>query len=161
MKKIFITAMTVVSLVGLLFAPAVLAQTETMPGSKPPDIRPPASTPAPSMALLPSKAVFTSDLIGAEVKSPQGESLGKVAELVVDRQEMRVTSAVVSVGGVLGIGSKSVAIPWREVMLEDGGKTLVVAMSRDEIGQAPDWKKPDGEAMPTARPPASQPITPR
>jgi sporulation protein YlmC with PRC-barrel domain len=157
--KTLITAITVVSLMGLLFAPAVWAQTETTPGGRPPDIRPPASTPAPSMTTLPGKAVFTSDLIGAEVKSPQGESLGKVAELVVDRQDMRVTSAVVSVGGLLGIGSKSVAIPWREVMLENGGKTIVVAMSKDEISQAPDWKKPDDQ--PTARPSASQPITPR
>jgi hypothetical protein len=88
---------------------------------------------------------------------------------VLDRQEARITSAVVLVGGLLGIGAKSVAIPWKEVMLENNGKTVVVSMSKDELTNAPDWKKPEEaptsatgapgaprttEPMGTSRPPA-------
>jgi sporulation protein YlmC with PRC-barrel domain len=101
---------------------------------------------------MPGKAVFTSNLIGAEVKNTQGESLGKVSELVVDRQESRVTTAVVAVGGLLGIGAKSVAVPWNELMLENDGRTVVLAMSKEEINNAPDWQKP--EETPKSAPPA-------
>ena len=55
--------------------------------------------------------MYASNLIGASVKNSQGESVGKIDELVIDPQEARIKAAVVSVGGLMGIGAKSVAVP--------------------------------------------------
>jgi sporulation protein YlmC with PRC-barrel domain len=87
--------------------------------------------------------MYASKLIGASVKNAQGENLGKIDELVIDPQDARIKAAVVSVGGVLGIGAKSVAIPWNKMTMGSGADrdTLVVAMGKEELEQAPSWQK--------------------
>lgn len=156
--KTLLMAVTVISFVGMLFSPGAFAQVDR-PAS-PPGSPPPASSPSLAAPTMPGQAVFTSDLIGADVKNPEGQSLGKVSQLVVDRQDARIASAVVSVGGVLGIGSREVAIPWKDLMLENDGRTVVVSMSKEELEAAPEWQKP--REAPTAAPgsPAERPATP-
>jgi sporulation protein YlmC with PRC-barrel domain len=87
--------------------------------------------------------VYASNLIGASVKSTQGESLGKIDELVIDPHDATIKAAVVSVGGVLGLGAKSVAIPWNQMTMGTGADrdTIVVAMGKDELEKAPGWQK--------------------
>jgi sporulation protein YlmC with PRC-barrel domain len=87
--------------------------------------------------------MYASNLIGASVKNSQGESVGKIDELVIDPQEARIKAAVVSVGGLMGIGAKSVAVPWNKIMVGSGSDrdTVVVAMGKEELEQAPNWQK--------------------
>jgi sporulation protein YlmC with PRC-barrel domain len=87
--------------------------------------------------------VYASKLIGASVKSEQGESVGKIDELVIDPHDARIKAAVVSVGGVLGLGAKSVAIPWDRMTMGSGADrdTIIVAMGKDELERAPGWQK--------------------
>jgi sporulation protein YlmC with PRC-barrel domain len=172
MRKLVIVT-TVLSLVGLLLIPAALAQTERTPGrsGEPTPDRPAEMTPStplgertspkPSTTLATSKELYTSDLIGATVKNPQGESLGSIKELVLDPQDAKIKNAVVSMGGLLGFGSKSVAIPWNEVTVQSDGKAVVVAMEREELQNAPEWKKPVEETKPPAREPTTSPPAPR
>jgi sporulation protein YlmC with PRC-barrel domain len=54
-------------------------------------------------------------LIGEEVKDAQGESLGSVKDLVVDSSNGRVSCAVLTCGGVLGLGEKLHAVPWQKL----------------------------------------------
>jgi sporulation protein YlmC with PRC-barrel domain len=62
--------------------------------------------PKPSTMVGTAKALYTSDLIGATVKNPEGESLGSIQELVLDPQDAKIRNVVVSMGGLLGIGAK-------------------------------------------------------
>ena len=84
---------------------------------------------------------ITSDLIGMSVVNSAGESVGKIANLIIDKDH-RVTGAVLSVGGFLGLGAKSVAVPWDALKIEsrDNHHVAVIAMSNDEIVNAPDFK---------------------
>lgn len=52
-----------------------------------------------------------STMEGTAVKSPAGESLGEINDLMVDLTTGRVAYAVVSFGGLLGIGNKLFAVP--------------------------------------------------
>jgi sporulation protein YlmC with PRC-barrel domain len=172
MRKLIIVA-SVLSLVGFLFIPGGFAQTETTPGtSREPTLdRPSERTPStlpsekagpkPSTMLGTSKALYTSDLIGATVKNPEGESLGSIQELVLDPQDAKIKNVVVSIGGLLGIGAKWVAIPWQEVTPQSDGKAVIVAMGKEELQSAPDWKKPVEETTPPGREPATAPMAPR
>jgi sporulation protein YlmC with PRC-barrel domain len=54
----------------------------------------------------------TSKLIGTDVENPQGENLGEIADVVLDPQTGQVAYAVLSFGGILGLGEKYFAIPW-------------------------------------------------
>jgi sporulation protein YlmC with PRC-barrel domain len=172
MRKLIIVA-TLVTLAGFLLIPGAFAQTETTPGtSKDPSVdRPSGMTPStpsgeqaspkPSTTLSTSKELYTSDLIGATVKNPEGESLGSIQELVLDPKDAKIKNAVVSVGGLLGIGARSVAIPWQEVTPQSDGKAVVVAVGKEELQSAPEWKKPVEEAQAPGRAPATSPTAPR
>jgi sporulation protein YlmC with PRC-barrel domain len=169
MRKLIIVA-TVLTVAGLLLIPGAFAQTETSPGtSKDPSAdRPSGMTPStppgdkPSSTMLStSKELYTSDLIGATVKNPEGESLGSIQELVLDPKDAKIKNAVVSMGGLLGIGARLVAIPWQEVTPQSDGKAVVVAMGNEELQSAPEWKKPAEETQTPGREPATSPTAPR
>jgi sporulation protein YlmC with PRC-barrel domain len=141
MKKL-IAAATLATMFGFLLAVGALAQEAPGPGTT----RDPAVTRPPSPGVTePSKMneMYASKVIGASVKNPQGESLGKIDELVIDPHDARIKAAVISVGGVLGIGAKSVAIPWDKLTLGSGADrdTIIVAMARDELEKAPGWQQ--------------------
>jgi sporulation protein YlmC with PRC-barrel domain len=54
-----------------------------------------------------------SKIIGAHVTNAKGENLGDIKELVLDPQTGQVVYAVVSFGGLLGVGDKLFALPWQ------------------------------------------------
>ncbi len=84
-----------------------------------------------------------SDLIGAKVENPQGETLGKIDNLAIDPKTGRVAFAVLSEGGVAGVGSKYFAVPLRSLSLrtDDNGKVkmFVLNMSKDRLANAPSF----------------------
>ena len=141
MKKL-VAAVTVLFVFGVLLTVGALAQSAPGPGTTP---EPTMTRPAMPAPITPRSMneVYASKIIGASVKNMQGENLGKIDELVIDPHDARIKTAVVSVGGVLGIGAKSVAVPWDKVTMGSGADrdTVVVAMGRDELEQAPGWQK--------------------
>jgi sporulation protein YlmC with PRC-barrel domain len=141
MKKL-VTVVSVVTVLGFLLMVGAVAQTAPGPGTtREPTITRPATPGSPTMSSM--NEVYASRLIGANVKNAQGENLGKIDELVIDPKDARIKAAILSVGGVLGLGAKSVAIPWEKVSMGTGTDedTLVVAMAREELEKAPGWQK--------------------
>ncbi|WP_339113413.1 PRC-barrel domain-containing protein [Thioclava sp. GXIMD2076] len=82
--------------------------------------------------------VKAADLEGQTVYGPNDESIGKVTDVVTDSND-GVTQVVVSVGGFLGMGAKSVALTpdQMEVMKADDGLSIHVAATQDELEQMP------------------------
>ncbi|WP_342239532.1 PRC-barrel domain-containing protein [Inquilinus sp. OTU3971] len=140
------TLMAAASAVALLALPA-LAQTTTQP---PADTTAPATTtPAPSAAApastvpegqqqLPDTHILGSDLIGASVTNANGDSIGKTSDVLVSKDSKAVDAVVIDVGGFLGIGSKSVAIPLDKLTIgarpDEGVKT---AMTKEQLEALP------------------------
>jgi sporulation protein YlmC with PRC-barrel domain len=141
MKKL-VAAVSLVSVFGFLLTVDALAQPAPGPGTT---REPTITRPATPGVMTPStiNEVYASKIIGASVKSAEGESLGKIDELVIDPHDARIKAAVVSVGGILGLGAKSVAIPWDKMTMGTGADrdTIVVAMGKDELEKAPGWQK--------------------
>src|SRR5262245_25513616 len=54
------------------------------------------------------------NLIGAKVVSQNGETIGRVSNLILD-ENGSVASAVIAVGGVFGIGAKNVAVTYQSL----------------------------------------------
>src|SRR3954452_22014857 len=50
-------------------------------------------------------------LIGMQIQNNQDEKLGKVDDLAIDLESGRIVQAVISTGGFLGIGDKTIAVP--------------------------------------------------
>jgi hypothetical protein len=60
----------------------------------------------------------SSKLVGAPVVNDANQSIGKIDDLLVGRSD-KVLYAVLSVGGVLGIGSKLIAVPYTSLQIRD------------------------------------------
>jgi sporulation protein YlmC with PRC-barrel domain len=82
-----------------------------------------------------SRSARASKLIGSEVYSA-GEDVGKIEDLLIDREHAAVTGAIISVGGLLGIGEKRIAIPITAIKLGNEAK-FTIDLSKDDLKNAP------------------------
>jgi sporulation protein YlmC with PRC-barrel domain len=57
------------------------------------------------------RVLSASTLAGDKVRNAAGENLGKIDELMIDIPSGRIAYAVLSFGGVLGMGNKLFALP--------------------------------------------------
>src|SRR5262245_45940103 len=74
-----------------------------------------------------------STFIGSSVVSPQGESLGKIEDLVLIPGEGRIKYAALSYGSILGLGGKLFAVPWEALTLQPDGKTFTLDISKEQL----------------------------
>src|SRR6266436_8150003 len=71
----------------------------------------------------------TETLLGSDVKNPQGQAVGDLKQLMLDPHAGRVMYAVVAMGGFLGMGGKTVIVPWNALEVARNGKSLVLTVS--------------------------------
>src|ERR687885_717850 len=87
---------------------------------------------------LPWNLMKGSTFIGADVENPQGQNLGDIKDIVIDRGSGRIVYAVVSFGGFLGMGEKLFAVPWGAFFQPDTHKDkFVLAVDKDRLKNAP------------------------
>jgi sporulation protein YlmC with PRC-barrel domain len=143
--KTFLATVAVVA--GLVWSTGALAQSSTTGTTPPSPSTPPSSSYGQPGASSSSASqagpsaqgvtVDASSIIGAPVRSPQGKDIGKVERLMVDPKDGRIRTVVVQMGGTLGIGGKSVSMPWESVKLAQDGDTIVVSAEQQMLEQAP------------------------
>src|SRR5437868_642921 len=85
-----------------------------------------------------------SNLIGAKVMSASQEKIGRIANLVVN-DDGAVEAAVISIGGVFGVGAKEVAVTYKSLNIvrnksSDGIDHIVLAATKNDLRQAADFK---------------------
>jgi sporulation protein YlmC with PRC-barrel domain len=85
-----------------------------------------------------------SETLGIRVENPQGETLGKIEDLVFNPANGHIRYGVLSFGGVLGIGEKYFAVPWKHFRTEaKAGRAgsesfvLVVDVDKNKLKTAP------------------------
>lgn len=61
-------------------------------------------------------------VVGSEVRNGADEKLGKVHDLAIDLEAGRIVQVILSVGGVLGIGDKLVAVPPSSLSVDGDNK---------------------------------------
>jgi sporulation protein YlmC with PRC-barrel domain len=100
----------------------------------------PAPAPGASSSLQDAVLLRSKTLFEYRVKSPQGEDLGKIEEVMIDMEMGRVAYAVLSFGGLLGLGSKWVPVPWDAVALLPAEKVLLLKIEKEKIEKAPNFE---------------------
>src|SRR6185295_2531885 len=96
-----------------------------------------------------------SNLIGARVVGASDETIGRIANLVVN-DDGAVEAAVIAVGGVFGMGKKDVAVTYRSLNIArsksgDAIDHVTIAATKNDLRQAAEFKsltqqKFDGQA---------------
>ena len=94
-----------------------------------------------SIASSSTSYIETSKFIGRKVKSAQGDEIGTVKDIVLDRNTGCLAYTVVSTGGAGGTrvsgGGKMVAVPWAVYSPSSDLNVLTVTVDRDRIYNAP------------------------
>jgi PRC-barrel domain len=103
---------------------------------------------------------------GTDVIGSNNEKIGDVADLLMD-QHGRIVAYIVGVGGFLGIGQKDVALAPAAFQVQPATERehlkLRLAMTRDELKNAPEFKPASssspttGQAPPRDRTPTTPP----
>jgi sporulation protein YlmC with PRC-barrel domain len=91
--------------------------------------------------------VRASKMIGAAVNGPDDASIGEISDLVL-QGDGGTRAALVDVGGFLGVGEKTVAIPFGDIQVQaesDNPDNLVlsVAMTKEQLEQLPAFEPTD------------------
>ena len=110
------------------------------------------------VAVQPAGQSLVSRLIGQPVSNEAGESIGNVSDLLFDKGG-RIVTVVIGVGGFLGIGEKSVAVPFASlsVAADANGKRVVkAALSKDQLKAAPAFKATEKTVYMRAREPSAE-----
>ena len=83
-------------------------------------------------------------IIGRAVKSSLGEDMGHIVDILVSPSG-DVRAAVLDFGGVLGVGSRRVAVGWKALSFAELAKDgpVVLRLTRNQIRMAPELKSGD------------------
>jgi sporulation protein YlmC with PRC-barrel domain len=84
------------------------------------------------------------DLQGRSVRGIDGQEIGTVDDLYLDYDEHTVRYVTLDVGGFLGIGSKTVLVPFERLQWADDGEHLFLDADREMIDNAPEFQPGGG-----------------
>jgi len=80
-------------------------------------------------------------LIGDDVYNHLDEDLGDIKEIMLDMRTGKVAYAVLSFGGILGMGEKLFAVPWQRLTLDTVNKRFLLDIEKDRLENAPGFDK--------------------
>lgn len=118
--------------VGMAAAAQAIAQTAPPTG---------ASVTVPAATSQQHKLFRGSRIIGSNVRDPKDKKIGQIKDLILDGGRGEIAYAVVSFGGVLGVGNKLHAIPWQVLDPSDDGNYYILHADSETISQAPGFDK--------------------
>ena len=90
--------------------------------------------------------ISASKVEGTPVTNRAGENLGRIEDVMIDKLSGHVVYAVLSFGGVLGLGSKHFALPWEALHYVPEQAGYVLEIAREILDRAPGFdadKAPD------------------
>jgi sporulation protein YlmC with PRC-barrel domain len=96
-----------------------------------------------SVGTAPHDRFHADELIGSEVRNRDDDPVGQVTDLVLDR-EGRILAIVVETGGELGLGGRTVAVPWdtaQPVRIGDREFYVVVESGQDGLLHEPEYER--------------------
>ncbi len=80
-------------------------------------------------------------LMGNDVYNKDGEDLGDIKELMIDMASGKIAYAVLSFGGLLGMGDKLFAVPWAALALDTANKRFTLNVLKGALKDAPGFDK--------------------
>ena len=89
-------------------------------------------------AKKPEHPLIPADRVnGTDVVSKSGEKLGKIEDVAIEKVSGDVAYAILSFGGVMGIGAKYHPVPWKLLKYDSEKRAYVIPMSKDDLEHAP------------------------
>ncbi len=150
-------------------APANPPAATQAPMPQAPAAQAPAAPAAQAPAIppgTPATVLDTQDydsVIGKPVRSAAAEDMGRIIDIIVDR-DGKPRAALIDFGGFLGVGSRKIAVDWRALHFSADNKPgrAVLQLNRNQVRVSPEYKPGDpivvlGPAGPVPSPAAPAP----
>lgn len=103
---------------------------------------PKASANGPDASRGPGPELMGADtLVGNDVFNRDSEDLGDIKEIMLDMRTGRVSYAVLSFGGFMGMGEKLFAVPWDALKLDTENKRFVLDVNKERLSDVPGFDK--------------------
>ena len=146
---------TMIAATALLAWPVLAQTTSTTGPAAPAPTVPPGMTSThtttttttnrPAMATDTSSKYFTADhqvraskVVGASVYNDQNQSVGSIDDVLMSDNDHKAATAVISVGGFLGMGSKLVSVPFDQLKIEND-KIVMPGATKASLEGMPDY----------------------
>lgn len=94
---------------------------------------------APASGSEGQKAYRGSLILRAPVRDAQGRLLGEIHDLILAESRARIAFAVVSSGGVIGVGKRFHAVPWSQLTPREDGRYYVLNADATTLRRAPEF----------------------
>lgn len=89
-----------------------------------------------------ASSVISSDKVqGTKVYNPNGDKLGSVESLLLDKLTGKVRYAVMEFGGFLGMGTDVYPLPWETLKYDTGLGGYVVSLTKEQLEGAPRYAR--------------------
>jgi sporulation protein YlmC with PRC-barrel domain len=85
--------------------------------------------------------VKSEDVVGVKVENQQGEDLGKIEALMLDKMNGKVAYVVLSFGGFLGMGDKLFAMPWHIFSYNPTKEKFIISLEKEKLKNSPGFDK--------------------
>lgn len=81
--------------------------------------------------------ISSEDVEGTKVYSPNREQIGTIDHLMIDKVSGKVTYAVMSFGGFLGLGHSHYPVPWAALTYDTSLEGFVTNITENQLRDAP------------------------
>ena len=83
---------------------------------------------------------------GTNVYNTNGDSLGEVYDVMIDKRTGKTVYAVMSFGGFLGMGNRYHPLPWTTLKYDTRQGGYVVGLTKEQLEGAPTFGRDDSPA---------------
>ena len=78
---------------------------------------------------------------GTSVYNPQGDKLGSIEDIMIDKISGKVVYADMSFGGFLGMGDKHFPLPWSVLNYDPDKGAYIVDIDKEKLENAPSFAR--------------------
>lgn len=87
------------------------------------------------------RVLSAESLQGDKVKNTEGEDLGEIKSIMLDLGHGRIAYAVLSFGGIMGLGDKLFALPWSALELDTEDHAFILDVPKERLEAAKGFDK--------------------
>jgi hypothetical protein len=147
MRARILFALAIISIVCLYRAQSwAEGEATAPPPPQPQEAAPPAApkepAPAPPASVTIIGASEAHGVLGRDVRSPKDEDMGRIVDVIVDREGM-VRAAVIDFGGFLGVGSRKIVVDWNALHfghVANKSDSITLDLTKEQVMAAPEYK---------------------
>ena len=92
------------------------------------------------VATKPHQLIASDRIEGTAVRRPNGSMIGHIERLMIDKVSGKVSYAVLSFGGFLGMGTNLLPLPWGRLRYNTRFEAYELDVDNEELKRAPSFR---------------------